>query len=283
MVLYFDDIRPFARYVRILKINHRSEYGTVIPLDARLFFLQSGRGRINVGGRDILLSPFDLLYINSGVRYRLMPEESTFLAVNFDFTSEKSSLSQPIAPVLVEAAEKSALIEHKIFPQTPVLNEFVFIKNCRNLENDFNKLLNEFEKKMMFSSLKTSSMLTIILIKMLEETKKDNSTVCLNIADVIEYIHENYADAGTDNKSIAHRFMYHPNYLNAVFKQKVGLSLHSYLLQMRISSSVSLIECGEYSILEIAEMCGFSDANYFSKAFKRIIGCSPTAFRQKRG
>ena len=38
----------------------------------------------------------------------------------------------------------------------------------------------------------------------------------------------------------------------------------------------------EYSVAEVAEMCGFDDALYFSRVFKKTYGCSPTNFSQKR-
>ena len=37
------------------------------------------------------------------------------------------------------------------------------------------------------------------------------------------------------------------------------------------------------SIQQIAEQCGFNDAQNFSQAFKRWIGMSPTAFRSSHG
>ena len=36
------------------------------------------------------------------------------------------------------------------------------------------------------------------------------------------------------------------------------------------------------SVQQIADKCGFTDAQYFSQAFKRWMGMSPTEFRQSR-
>ena len=37
----------------------------------------------------------------------------------------------------------------------------------------------------------------------------------------------------------------------------------------------------QYSITEIAQMCGFEDALYFSRVFKKHYGCAPTKFARK--
>jgi len=36
------------------------------------------------------------------------------------------------------------------------------------------------------------------------------------------------------------------------------------------------------SISEIAELCGYDDALYFSRVFKKSFGCSPSAFAKNR-
>ena len=37
----------------------------------------------------------------------------------------------------------------------------------------------------------------------------------------------------------------------------------------------------DYSVAEIALMCGYEDALYFSRVFKKHFGCSPTSYTKK--
>ncbi|WP_294409644.1 helix-turn-helix domain-containing protein [uncultured Ruminococcus sp.] len=36
------------------------------------------------------------------------------------------------------------------------------------------------------------------------------------------------------------------------------------------------------SMLQICELCGYSDQSYFTKTFKDMAGCSPSQYRKKQ-
>jgi two-component system response regulator YesN len=57
----------------------------------------------------------------------------------------------------------------------------------------------------------------------------------------------------------------------------------SYLLRYRLSlAKILLAETGRH-VTAIAHEVGFSDHAYFSRAFRREVGVSPTAFRAQSG
>jgi len=64
-------------------------------------------------------------------------------------------------------------------------------------------------------------------------------------------------------------------YLSRIFTKKMGCSIQSYLLQVRISNAKSYLNQG-YSVKETALLCGFHDASNFSKLFKKETGRSPS-------
>lgn len=64
------------------------------------------------------------------------------------------------------------------------------------------------------------------------------------------------------------------------FKNAIGLSPLSYRLSNKIKIAKDLL-CGTYlSINQISSACGFEDAMYFSRIFKRREGISPMQFRK---
>jgi AraC-like DNA-binding protein len=68
-------------------------------------------------------------------------------------------------------------------------------------------------------------------------------------------------------------------YLTQAFQQVEGLPLYRYQLQLRLARALDLIAaCDNVSALALD--LGFSSHSHFTAAFKRIYGCSPTAFRQ---
>jgi YesN/AraC family two-component response regulator len=70
-----------------------------------------------------------------------------------------------------------------------------------------------------------------------------------------------------------------------VFYKKIkslfGVSPVDLIRDIRIKRAVQLIEAGDYSLSEVAYMSGFSDPNYFSKCFKKIMGVSPSRYKDK--
>lgn len=67
----------------------------------------------------------------------------------------------------------------------------------------------------------------------------------------------------------------------AIIKSRAGLSLHRYLLKLRIQRATELFLSDGGSIEEIAAQAGFPDPKYFAQHFYRVMGCSPFSFRGK--
>ncbi len=71
-------------------------------------------------------------------------------------------------------------------------------------------------------------------------------------------------------------------YFRKIFASKFSTSPQGYVLNERITRAKSIIESGDYeSIREISEAVGYNDPLYFSKAFKKHYGLSPTAYEEK--
>ena len=64
-------------------------------------------------------------------------------------------------------------------------------------------------------------------------------------------------------------------------RERLGTTPSAYLLQRRLDKARELLENREYSISQTAYMTGFNDPHYFSKAFKRHFGETPSEFRRK--
>lgn len=59
-----------------------------------------------------------------------------------------------------------------------------------------------------------------------------------------------------------------------------GLTYSSLLESIRFSNAMRLLRSTESKIIEIAMLSGYADPAHFSRAFRRISGCTPSAFRQ---
>lgn len=101
-----------------------------------------------------------------------------------------------------------------------------------------------------------------------------------NLQEVKEYLDHHYAERITLD-ALAERFYINKYYLTRIFKEQFGMTLNSYLLQVRITNAKKLLRFTDQSIEKISSQCGMADANYFARMFKRVEGLTPGEFRKK--
>lgn len=63
-----------------------------------------------------------------------------------------------------------------------------------------------------------------------------------------------------------------------LFRKMTGKTITSYLEEYRTIQSLSLVQSGLYSMTQIADMTGFSNASRFAAAFRRHYGCKPSEY-----
>ncbi len=65
------------------------------------------------------------------------------------------------------------------------------------------------------------------------------------------------------------------------FQAATGSTPIAYLIQLRVGRAATLLRGGDESITDIAFRVGFSDSNYFTRQFRRLLGVTPRAYRQQ--
>lgn len=74
-----------------------------------------------------------------------------------------------------------------------------------------------------------------------------------------------------------------PSYLSTLFKKETGSTLTDYVNSKRAQQGVYLLNTTNMQVQAIAQQCGISDVNYFSKIFKKYIGMTPSEYRNNVG
>lgn len=95
------------------------------------------------------------------------------------------------------------------------------------------------------------------------------------IAAVLAEIENNLTEP-FDIAKTAKQYAFSPNYLRKLFKDFTGLAPVQYLNRLRMIRACEQLEQRTMSTKEAAEYVGIYDLNYFSRLFKKVIGCSPT-------
>ena len=99
------------------------------------------------------------------------------------------------------------------------------------------------------------------------------------VRKALNYIDFHYVEPLTLD-SVARQFSVNKNYLSTRFHKEVGATVTEYINRIRVQRSLKLLSASSASMQEIAEQCGFSDANYFSRTFRKIHGQTPMEYRK---
>jgi AraC-like DNA-binding protein len=93
-----------------------------------------------------------------------------------------------------------------------------------------------------------------------------------------------YIDANFDQKikigTLAEQVNLSESHFCRLFRRAIGKSPIEYLNMLRLQNAIGLLRENNLNITEIAFACGFSDANYFSRIFKKSHNLSPAAMRK---
>lgn len=78
---------------------------------------------------------------------------------------------------------------------------------------------------------------------------------------------------------VANYFGYNEKYLTTFFKQRAGISLKQYILQIKMERAKADLSETTEPVSQIAFQLGFADAHNFSNAFRKVTGLSPSEYR----
>ena len=120
--------------------------------------------------------------------------------------------------------------------------------------------------------------LLICLLTVLKKQALTQSYSPLTIK-ILDYLKLNYRKKITLS-DIGRITFFSPVYCDAVFKEDTGSTIIDYVLTLRIEESKKLLLADDLDIKEIAEAVGFHSNNYYSRVFKKRVGCAPSAYRK---
>jgi AraC-like DNA-binding protein len=100
----------------------------------------------------------------------------------------------------------------------------------------------------------------------------------LHVKKALDYLETNYQEPITLTEICKHIGI-NKSYFCTVFKAEVNKSFSQYLNTLRIKKGRILLVETNHSILDIALMTGFNNANYFNMVFKKQFNQTPQVYR----
>ena len=127
--------------------------------------------------------------------------------------------------------------------------------------------------------LLASHLVRCYALKTLDETVYSSEIKKRNkINRAITYINENYGTHLT-TKELAEMVHLSEGYFCQLFREVTGRSAIDYLNRLRMDKAEQILVQTDVTVSEAAYCCGFEDANYFSRIFKKRTGYSPLKYR----
>lgn len=108
--------------------------------------------------------------------------------------------------------------------------------------------------------------------------KKSRDIASNSISELmIEYMKSNIY-ANLSQKELCSHFMMGKTQFCKIFQENIGQSPMEYYAELRMNEAKKLLRERNDSVAQIADKLGYSSIHTFSRAFKRAVGFSPTAY-----
>ncbi len=71
-----------------------------------------------------------------------------------------------------------------------------------------------------------------------------------------------------------------PTRYSAIFREQTGFSSVEHHIRLRMQAACHCLDTTALNVKEVAAKLGYDDPYYFSCIFRKILGCSPLAYRR---
>lgn len=279
-----SEIDPAVHFVGTVRVTPEDGRDMRIGYVHRLFCLKSGQCRIRVSDVEFTLQGEDVLIVMSGTPYRILveSEEASLLSVNFDFFGGSDGVERPPFRYVTESDfREENRVERVCFTEGIFRSGYAHIRAASDLTGLLDMLLSEEQRGEVFCQRQIRAYLLLCLNRIFRRLLLSPSgEEATRHEEILGYLALHFAEP-IDNKTIAAHFHYHPNYIGELVRDATGLPLHKYLLRLRLRRATELLAAGTFPISEIARQSGFESAAYFTRYFRRMIGCTPSEYRHR--
>ena len=219
-----------------------------------LLYVHNGKGEYKIGNTIHHAKSGDIFFCPIGVENSIYADsENPFLLSGIEITTNDN-----------DYLEKNLNEKNNIIPN-PFLHSII------------KEIINQYFLSTIFSDKICNNLLTSLLYKLFNLSSFDSYDIR---QDIIDYIQENF-NKNLNHRTLSNLFNFHKNTINNILIKSCGLTLKNYQIELRLKRASELLSYSNKPVLEIAEICGYSSASFFSKQFKEKLNLSPLQWRNK--
>lgn len=279
---------PILPYIRVADYAVRKPWRSPERrlLDYLLVYVHEGRLVIHVDGHRHDLEPGDFGLVPPLALHTLegMTDTVTPFAHLDIFYSPSRDATFVTRPGHIDLSEHLQLAQ-------PLLREVlgvdlpvkIQLSQPTVLRDAMLKMIGIWQQRTFLAELEAQHLATGIVLSLLQEFHADDaprSRHSQSLEWITDYLSAHIAESITVADMAARARLSQPRFAS-VFRQRFGMPPHRYLLHLRVQHAQDLLTRTDLALKEIASCCGFADVHHFSKAFRRLCGASPGAFRRR--
>ena len=176
----------------------------------------------------------------------------------------------------------SMLIESELLNN--IKNTVCIVDNKEKEAEALIKIMNARESTLNEYMEHLAKAFVLLLLELINEINELHQEHAKAIDDIINGIEKNFSDPEFKAKSLLTTSAYAEDYIRSIFKEQTGMTPNQMLSETRLNNARNIIlnSKNEISVANIALKSGFDDLAYFSKAFKKRFGMSPTEYKEKQ-
>ncbi len=242
-----------------------------------LVFIQGGKGSIQLDSHFEEYTDGLLVFLGPNIPH--MPfgnkQSSTNAEVVIQFSEsfvqEKLALFPEFQSLLklIETSKKGIVFSSEI--QKKLTPKFLDLKT----QNSTKKLLNFIDilHQLSFSENQRTVLKGNIVLE-------SNKHTLQRISKIYQYINDHYGEK-IRSETLAKQVGLTPNSFCRMFKMATQRNFIDFLNEFRIKKAQEYFEHHNSSVSQAMYHCGFNDASYFAKQFKKYVGISPSEYLEK--
>ena len=245
-------------------------------------YVESGKVSVVADNATYILKKGEMVCHKPYEFHTIKPYESQAAVIIFCFESDNEymeyfnnkilSINQRQKQYLNDIANMGRTV---FLPKTP-------LEITRDGQMDISPRSTELEQQFIKNSIE---LLIISLLKADATEKKSRISLyehynqrCTLTENIIEYLKANISSK-ISLEDVSKQFLYSLSSIKRIFKEETGCSIILYLNNLRMEKAKELLADKNLSITDVALKVGFENTYYFSNAFKKKWGKSPSVFR----
>lgn len=155
-------------------------------------------------------------------------------------------------------------------------------RHCEGILRQMKEIERSLRTDNFLSRFKANTLAASIIAEVIGDVQQGRESqlkINKHISKAVEYISLHFTEELSIN-GIIESLGLSKAYFNRSFKEYCGMTPLEMITSLRMEKARLLLTISRAKISEVAEVCGYCDAVYFTSQFKKLYGITPTRFRE---